>query len=380
MSRRADAVIVGAGIVGAACAHELAVAGLRVLVLEAAPRTAGGATAAGMGHIIVLDDSETEWAFTRWCQVLWDAMAPQMPASVQRDACGALWIAADEQELAAVQAKVEFCEHHDMPAFPLDGRSLYEAEPRLRPGLPGGALLPEDSVVYPPAFAAWLLDDAPGHRHQIQVRTGACVAGVDDGVVRLASGESIEAGWVINAAGHRALELLPEPLPWVTIRPRKGHLAITDRAPGFLRHQLIELGYLKSAHGHESTSVAFNAQPRRTGQVLIGSSRQYDTHDTAVEPAVLARMLGRALWFLPELAQLNVLRTWAGLRAATQDKLPIIGPAPGRPRLLMAAGHEGLGITTSLGTGRLIAAHVTGVVPTLDPAPFAADRRGQRAA
>lgn len=379
MTGGVDAVVVGAGIVGASCAYELAAAGLRVLVLESAPRTAGGATAAGMGHIIVLDDSETEWAFTRWCQVLWDSLAGEMPASVQRVACGALWVAADEAEMQAMRTKAEFFEHHDMPAHPLDERTLYEAEPKLRPGLPGGVLLPEDSVVYPPAFTAWLLRRAARIGH-LRVRTGAKVVEAGDGTVTLADGERIDAEWVVNAAGHRALELLAEPLPWVTIRPRKGHLAITDRAPGFLRHQLIELGYIKSAHGQEDTSVAFNAQPRSTGQVLIGSSRQYDTTDTRVDPGVLSRMLRRALWYLPELESLPVVRTWTGLRAATQDKLPIIGPVPNSPRLLMAAGHEGLGITTSLGTAKLIAAQVTGGAVPIDVAPFAADRLAPRAA
>ena len=77
-------------------------------------------------------------------------------------------------------------------------------------------------------------------------------------------------------------------------KPKKGHLLITDRYPGLIRHQLLELGYIKSAHQAAGTSVAFNAQPRPTGQLLIGSSRQFDTTDPAVEMPVLAQMLQRA--------------------------------------------------------------------------------------
>ncbi|MCC6535902.1 MAG: FAD-dependent oxidoreductase, partial [Bryobacterales bacterium] len=115
---------------------------------------------------------------------------------------------------------------------------------------------------------------------------------------------------------------LPVTIP---VAPRKGHLAITDRAPGFLRHQIVELGYLKSAHGHETESVACNLQPRATGQVLIGSSRQYGVHTAAVEPRMLQRMLRRALEYMPGLAGLPVVRTWTGFRAATPDGLPLIG-------------------------------------------------------
>ena len=67
---RPDAIVVGAGIVGAACAYELARAGLRVLILEAG-YVGGSTTAAGMGHIVVMDDSEAQFALTSYSRRLW---------------------------------------------------------------------------------------------------------------------------------------------------------------------------------------------------------------------------------------------------------------------------------------------------------------------
>lgn len=376
---RAEVIVVGGGIVGAAVAAELAAAGAGVELLESEPRLAGGATAAGMGHIIVLDDSEVELELTHVSQQLWDALAGELPAAVQRDACGALWLASNDRELEAVRTRAAIMAGRGLPAEVLDEAKLYEVEPKLRAGLAGGLLLPRDSVVYPPAFVPWLLERGR-RRGDIVVRTGVAVREIGDGYVVLSGGARREADWVVNAAGHRALELLAEPLPGLRIRPRKGHLAITARKPGFLRHQLIDLGYISSAHGQDPVSVAFNAQPRLTGQILIGSSRQYDAADSRVEPAILSRMLRKAIEFMPGLAQIPVVRTWTGFRAATDDKLPIIGPAPGRPRLLMAAGHEGLGITTSLVTGRLVRAHVTGEQPIIDPEPYSPARVSGRAA
>jgi glycine/D-amino acid oxidase-like deaminating enzyme len=183
-----------------------------------------------------------------------------------------------------------------------------------------------------------------------------------------------EADIVVVAAGLETPGLVD--VPGLVVRAKKGHLAITDRVPGFVRHQLVELGYLKSAHGHDPTSVAFNAQPRATGQVLLGSSRQLDTgqHDDAldprVEPEILARMVRRGLEYLPGLAGIPVVRAWVGFRPATDDNLPFIGPAPGRPRLWIAAGHEGVGIATSLATARLVADQLGGRTPPIDPAPY----------
>ena len=77
------------------------------------------------------------------------------------------------------------------------------------------------------------------------------------------------------AAGVWSTDLVKD----LKIRKKKGHLIITERYPNFVKHQLIELGYLKSAHSSESDSVAFNVQPRATEQVLIGSSRQFDVEE-----------------------------------------------------------------------------------------------------
>jgi glycine/D-amino acid oxidase-like deaminating enzyme len=373
------AIVVGGGIVGAACAAELVDAGVRVVLLEAAPRLAGGATAAGMGHIIILDDSEIEFELTHLSQRLWDELATALPRAAQVDPCGVLWLASDAQELEAARRKASFMSDRGLPTELLDERALYDAEPRLRPGMAGGLLLPLDSVLYPPACVRWLLERAAADG-DLSIRTGVTVRAMGDGTVTTDAGEILEADWVVNAAGHDGLALLPTPLPALTIRPRKGHLAITARAPGFIRHQLIELGYITSAHGHDPVSVAFNLQPRATGQMLIGSSRQYGVNDTAVDPQILSRMLGKAVSFVPELKSIPVVRAWTGFRAATEDKLPIIGPAPGLPRLLLATGHEGLGITTSLVTGRLIRAMVTGEDPILDPTPFSPARSARRAA
>ena len=154
----------------------------------------------------------------------------------------------------------------------------------------------------------------------------------------------ISAGFTVMAAGVETAKLLPE----LAVKPRKGHLLITDRRPGFLRHQLIELGYLKSAHSSTTDSVAFNAQPRVTGQILIGSSRQFGVEDPISERHILRRMLSRAIEYMPELKDFSAIRTWTGFRAATPDKLPLIGLCPGFRNVYLATGHEGLGISRPL--------------------------------
>jgi glycine/D-amino acid oxidase-like deaminating enzyme len=344
-----DIIIVGAGIVGAACAAECAAAGLKVMVLDRGP-IGGGTTAAGMGHLVVMDDSEAQFALTDYSRQLWLKLRPRLPGDVEYELCGTLWVAADDEEMEEVYRKQKYYSERGVRVEVLDAAGVKKAEPNLRPGLAGGLRVLEDGVVYPPCAARFLLEEA--QKNGAEVRTGVVVRDLlPEGGVMLEDGSRIASEKSVSATGPWS----PALTPGLPVRKRKGHLAITDRYPGFLHHQIVELGYLKSAHAMGQDSVAFNIQPRHTGQMLIGSSRQFDAESAAVDQTILERMLSRAIEYLPSLASLTVTRVWTGHRAATPDKLPIIGPSPLNERIWLATGHEGLGITTSLGTGRLLA-------------------------
>jgi len=358
-----DVVIVGGGIVGAACAAACARARMRVAMVER-DVIGGGATAAGMGHVVVMDDSVAQFALTRHSQVLWAALARELPANCEYEMTGTLWVAADDEEMAEAERKQKFYRERNVPAQLLNARELAEAEPNLRPGLAGALLVPEDAVVYPPTVALHLARVAEAQGAMLVV--GSNVVRVEEGVVECEDGRQFKASRIVDATGAWATNLHPE----IPVRKRKGHLVITDRYPGFVRHQLVELGYLKSAHSIGADSVAFNVQPRRTGQILIGSSRQYGNEDTAVDQSMLTAMLARAIEYMPEVASLQAVRTWTGFRAATPDKLPLIGPSTEDDSVWLATGHEGLGITTSLGTAALIAAAIAGQAPPIPAEPY----------
>jgi glycine/D-amino acid oxidase-like deaminating enzyme len=190
------------------------------------------------------------------------------------------------------------------------------------------------------------------------------------GRLRLSDGSVLEAATLVNAAGTWA----PELTPGIDIKKRKGHLVITDRYPGLIRHQLVELGYLKSAHLLAADSVAFNVQPRKSGQVLVGSSRQYGAEEKDVDYRILSRMIERARLYIPTLAETSAIRVWTGFRAATPDKLPLIGPWPGDPSVYLATGHEGLGITMSLASAKLLVAQLMGERAAIPIAPYLPSR------
>ncbi len=341
-----DVVVVGAGIVGAACAYFLTREGLRVAVLERGI-VGGGATAAAMGHLVAMDDSPAQLALTKLSLQLWKELLPELPASTEYQQTGTLWIASDDEEMAEVRRKYEVYRSVGLACEILDSAALGEAEPKLRRPLAGALRVLGDGVIYPLAAAQSLLH---GAAERGALFTDCNVVSIDGRTVLLGDRTRVSAGHIVNAAGCAATELTPG----IVMRKRKGHLIITDRYPGFLRHQVVELGYLKSAHSVSGDSVAFNLQPRATGQILIGSSRQYEDESPAVDQGIVRRIMERACEYMPEVATLSALRIWTGFRAATPHKLPLIGPSPENSRVLLATGHEGLGITTSLATARLI--------------------------
>lgn len=360
-----DVAIIGAGIVGAACAASLSAEKLKVAIID--PNgIATGSTAAGMGHIVVMDDSEAQFALTEYSQRLWNELAEELPGNSEYEHCGTIWVAADDEEMDEVRRKHEFYTARKLPCKILDEKTLLEAEPNLRQGLAGGLRVENDSVVYQLCATRYLAEKA--RANGAKFIDGKAVAFSNDSV-SLASGETMGCNLIINAAGTAAPDLSPE----LRVIKRKGHLVITDRYPGFVSHQLIELGYLKSAHGKDADSVAFNVQPRSTGQILLGSSRQFGVENSDIDQHLVRRMTSRAFEYIPKLRNLAAVRTWTGFRPATPDNLPYIGQI-GDTNVFAAAGHEGLGITTSLGTARLLTALILGEKPEIDVQPFSPSR------
>lgn len=359
MTERFDLIVVGAGIVGAACAEAAAVAGLKVALVER--RIVGCATtAAGMGHLVALDGSPAELALTAASLRLWQRFATDPNSEFHR--CGTLWLARSEAELSALPVRLAQLTAAGIRAERVDARSLYRLEPQLAPGLMGGMRVPDDAVVYPPAVARRLVAHAQAAGARLLLGQG--VHRVDDACVVLDDGRRLR-GRVLVATGVALPQLLPE----LSLRARKGHLLITRRESPRVHHQLVEMGYADSVHS-EAAAVAFNLQPRPTGQLLLGSSREYDVTDEAVSTTVLGAMLRRAFEFMPALRALQALRVWTGLRPATPDGLPYLGPVPGRRGVWVAAGHEGLGVTTALASAHLLLDMLLGRTPLLDPAPY----------
>jgi glycine/D-amino acid oxidase-like deaminating enzyme len=378
LPRTADVVVIGAGMVGAATAAALAATGRRVLVVDRSGPL-GGTTAAGEGNILVSDKLPgPELDLALRSVALWRELAAE-PPEFEFEGKGGVVVAHDEAQLAALLALAERQRAAGAEVTPLDPDGVREAEPRIAPGLAGGAFYPQDSQVQPMKAALALLERAR--------RSGARVAGESD-VLALHRGPDgalaglvtsrgrVAAPVVVNAAGPWSGEVAGRLGTSVPVWPRRGRLLVTEPLPpAVIRHKVYEADYV-GAVVSDSAALQCSAVVEGTasGTVLIGSSRDGAGFSTAPDPAALAEMARRAVKLFPFLAGVRALRSYTGFRPASPDHLPVIGADAEVPGLFHATGHEGAGIGLAPATAELITALVTGTAPPVDPAPFAPGR------
>ncbi|MEU6769906.1 FAD-binding oxidoreductase [Streptomyces sp. NPDC046759] len=370
-----DVVVVGAGMVGAACALYAARAGLDVRVVDRGP-VAGGTTGAGEGNLLVSDkEPGPELELALLSARLWARLGDELGPQAEYEPKGGLVVASAPETLTALQAFADAQRTAGVAADPVTADRLRELEPHLATGMAGGVHYPQDAQVMPALAAAHLLR-ASGAR----LLTGWTVTGIlrtaAGGVagVRTDRGD-VHAPAVVNAAGTWGGGIAALAGVRLPVLPRRGFVLVTEPLPRMIRHKVYAADYVADV---ASDSASLRTSPvvegTAAGPVLIGASRERVGFDRSLSlPAVRALAAG-AIGLFPFLERVRALRTYAGFRPYLPDHLPAIGPDPRVPGLFHACGHEGAGIGLATGTGQLIARVLAGRTPELDLTPFRPER------
>ncbi len=371
MTSTPDVIVVGAGIVGAACAHYAARAGLKVTVLDRGP-VAGGTTGSGEGNLLVSDKAPgPELELALQSAELWRELAEQLPHGVEYEPKGGLVVASDDAALTALRTFAAAQEKAGVTVREVAADRLPDLEPHLAPGLAGGVHYPQDAQVMPALAAARLLR-ASGAELRLRQEVTGLLTGPGGAVrgVRTASGV-LHAPYVVNAAGTWGGELARLAGVLLPVLPRRGFVLVTEPLPRVVRHKVYAADYVADV---ASDSAALQTSPvvegTPAGPVLIGASRERVGFDRTLSVPALRRLAAGATALFPVLAGVRVIRTYAGFRPYLPDHLPAIGRDPRVPGLLHACGHEGAGIGLAPVTGRIIAECLVGGQPPLDISPF----------
>jgi glycine/D-amino acid oxidase-like deaminating enzyme len=382
--RGADVVVVGGGVIGCACARELARRGLGVTLVERESLAAG---ASGRNHGLLLTPTDPALVpMTKHSSAVYEEIAadPPIPLRLEREATGILIVATEEESREYAAAEAEAARRCGVPVERLDTAALRQAEPELAGDLEEAWLLDDARIVDPASLTVALALQASEAGAEILRHLPVRALLVEgDGVRGVVTDEgTIEAGTVVVAAGPWSDRLLRPLGIAFPITPARGWLVHLGPVAGLLRHVVEGAGWHalpgvdpmppvlagEVANGSAAPLLGSLLQQNPDGTVLAGSSRQAAYASEPEDPSVPREILRRAIRLVPALEEVRVLSSWWGIRPMTPDGLPIVGTV--RKGLVVATGHGSFGVVLAAGTGSLVASLVTGKEPPLDPSPF----------
>ena len=421
MQKREDVVVVGAGVVGLACALALLEAGRGVRVIEAG-QVGGGSSHGNCGtitpsHAPPLAAPGTiaralRWMLTpdaplyipprfdpglwRWLLVFaarcnardWRASA-LAKAALLNDSRARLaqWVDAygldcdfresgedyvyrDPRAFEHGQQELPLLRELGVAAEVIDGAAYEAQEPALKPGVAGAIRFAGDAALRPERYVAELARVVRGHGGVIDEQRALQALEADIGGVVLQTAQgSLHARDVVVAAGAWSPRLAAAiGLPGLrrAMQPGKGY-SITYDAPALVpRRPLVlrERSVCVTAWGDAGDGSGFR----------LGSTMEFSGYDQSLNQRRLRALERGAAQYLHQPVGPVVRERWCGWRPMSCDDVPIIGRVPGRDHVWLATGHGMMGVGMSSGSGQLLADLVTGRAPAIDPAPYRPER------
>ncbi|MFC9692555.1 glycine oxidase ThiO [Kribbella sp. NPDC056951] len=373
-----DVVVIGGGLIGLATAWQLAVDGLQVTVCDPTPGEQTSIVAAGMlAPVTEVEYGEDDLLALNLAGVdAWPDFAARLEEATGLSAglhqTGTLSVAYDVDDAAELRRLAEYQSNLGLAVEVLSGREARKREPLLANGVSGGVWVPGDhSVDNRQAVTALLRAvEVSGVTVMRQSVDHVITSGTTAIGVQLADGSAVHAGQVIAATGPWSAQLKGVPTELrAPVRPVKGEV-LRLRVPEAYRPALN--------HTVRATARGFSVYlvPRPGGELVVGATSNELGYDTRVLAGGVFALLRDARTVLPVTDELELVETIAGLRPATPDNAPILGPS-GLDGLLWATGHYRNGVLLTPITAAILTETVrTGTLPDLGK-PFLRSRFGQ---
>ena len=375
--RSPDAIVIGAGVVGACSALALTNAGLKVLVIDRGP-VASGTTGAGEGNILVSDkEPSPELTLALRSRDAWFELNTDIGGGFELEAKGGIVVSRNEKGIADLKKLAALQRADGIDAQEVDGKALLKLEPHLSSSVEFGVLYPQDAQCQPMLAAAQIM-------RAVRKRGGAFVQGenvvsidsVNGAVIGLTTDKSkYSSPIVINATGTWAGEVAKLAGSDLPIMPRRGFILVTAPAPKLVHHKVYDADYVANvARGDADLQSSAVVEGTASGTILIGASRERVGFKNDLDVSILRQLARQAISLFPVLENIQLLRAYRGFRPYAPDHLPVIGEDAKVKGLWHAAGHEGAGIGLAPATGELISKLITGNKPFMDATPFSPAR------
>ncbi|MCI4058733.1 FAD-dependent oxidoreductase [Bacillus cereus] len=362
--RHCDVLIIGGGIIGCSIAYYTSKYGRDVTIIEKGEFVSGTSSRCD-GNILAIDkDPGFDSQMSLVSQKLVTDLSEELEHSFEYRAPGSILVCESDEEMEAAQQWVNRQKEAGLPFRMLDRQDIREESPFFAEDLLGGLECATDSTVNPYLLAFSLLSEAQKFGAKAFKQTEVKSINIDTNgsfVVETTNG-TFTAQQVVNAAGVWAPKIGQMLNVNIPIEPRKGHIIVASRQQHVGCRKVMEFGYLISKFGGkrkvdaltEKYGVALVFEPTESQNFLIGSSREFVGFHTRINNEVIKCIANRAIRFYPKMADMMVIRSYAGLRPWTEDHLPIISRVEHIPNYFIAAGHEGDGISLAAVTGKVI--------------------------
>ncbi|EEK61803.1 Sarcosine oxidase, beta subunit [Bacillus cereus 172560W] len=362
--RHCDVLIIGGGIIGCSIAYYTSKYGRDVTIIEKGEFVSGTSSRCD-GNILAIDkDPGFDSQMSLVSQKLVTDLSEELEHSFEYRAPGSILVCESDEEMEAAQQWVNRQKEAGLPFRMLDRQDIREESPFFADDLLGGLECATDSTVNPYLLAFSLLSEAQkfGAKAFKQTEVKSMEIETDGSFVVETTNGTFTAKQVVNAAGVWAPKIGQMLNVNIPIEPRKGHIIVASRQQHVGCRKVMEFGYLISKFGGkrkvdaltEKYGVALVFEPTESQNFLIGSSREFVGFHTRINNEVIKCIANRAIRFYPKMADMMVIRSYAGLRPWTEDHLPIISRVEHIPNYFIAAGHEGDGISLAAVTGKVI--------------------------
>jgi len=372
-----DAIVIGAGLVGACSALSLVNAGLRVLVLDRGP-VASGTTGAGEGNILVSDkEPSAELTLALRSRDAWFEINTDIGGGFELEDKGGVVVSRSEKGIADLKKLSAIQAQHGIQVVELDAKGVKEIEPYISDSVEYAVLYPQDAQCQPMLAAAQIM-------RAVKKRGGAFIQGENVKTINVKSGKVVglttekntyTCPIIINATGTWAGEIAKMAGSYLPIMPRRGFILVTAPAPKIIHHKVYDADYVANvASSDADLQSSAVVEGTESGTILIGASRERVGFKSDLDVAVLRQLARQAISLFPILSNIALLRAYRGFRPYAPDHLPVIGEDANVKGLWHAAGHEGAGIGLAPATGELITAQITSTKTFMDPTPFSPKR------
>jgi len=372
-----DAIVIGAGIVGATTALSFTRAGLKTLVIDRGS-VASGTTSAGEGNILVSDkEPGPELDLALRSRDAWFELADSIGNSFELEAKGGLVVARSDDGVKSLRTLTGKQRSAGVDAQDISSSDLRTLEPHLSHSITEGAFYPQDSQCQPMLAAAQILrvikesgGDFSAGENVISIRsTAGRVSGVET------TSGFINAPLVVNAAGTWAGEIAHLAGSSLPIAPRRGFILVSVPTRKIIFHKVYDAEYVANvASGAADLQSSAVVEGTQSGTILIGASRERVGFKEGIDYSVLRILARQAIALFPILADIQLLRAYRGFRPYAPDHLPVIGEDARVKGLWHNAGHEGAGIGLAPASAQLITEGIMNHPQFMDASAFSPAR------